>query len=185
MAKRAQARVVVVEVSDYWWVLLVTGLLWLLASLVILRFDNTSVATVGVLLGVVFVFGAANEFLISALTRAWRWLHVAMGVLLALGAIWAFTQPEEAFWALASVLGFLFVFKGTLDIFLATMSKPVNDLWWLWLVTGILELFLGFWASQQFYPARAALIFIWVGFGALFRGITEIVLAFQLRAAKE
>jgi hypothetical protein len=33
-----------------------------------------------------------------------------MGVLLVLGAIWSFTQPEEAFWALASALGFLFVF---------------------------------------------------------------------------
>ena len=44
-----------------------------------------------------------------------------------------------------------------------------------------MELMLGFWASQQYYPARAALILIWVGFFALFRGITEIVMAFQVR----
>jgi uncharacterized membrane protein HdeD (DUF308 family) len=42
---------------------------------------------------------------------------------------------------------------------------------------------LGFWASQQYYPARAALILLWVGFFALFRGITEIVTAFQVRSA--
>jgi uncharacterized membrane protein HdeD (DUF308 family) len=40
---------------------------------------------------------------------------------------------------------------------------------------------LGFWASQQYYPARAALIIIWVGFLALFRGIGEIILAFRIR----
>jgi hypothetical protein len=43
------------------------------------------------------------------------------------------------------------------------------------LLTGILELILGFWASQQFFPARPALILIWVGLMALFRGISEIV----------
>jgi hypothetical protein len=40
-----------------------------------------------------------------------------------------------------------------------------------------------FWASQQFFPARAALLIVWVGFLALFRGIFEIVLAFEVRGA--
>jgi uncharacterized membrane protein HdeD (DUF308 family) len=56
-------------------------------------------------------------------------------------------------------------------------------MWWLGLTAGILEILLGFWASQQFFPARAALILIWVGFMALFRGLSEIILAFQLRHA--
>jgi uncharacterized membrane protein HdeD (DUF308 family) len=172
-------------ISSYWWVLLLTGLFWLLVSLVVLRFDERSITTVGVIIGIVFVLGAANEFLITTLTASWRWLHILVGVLFALGAIWAFTQPEESFWALASVLGFLFVFKGTLDIVVSTASKPVNDLWWLGLVVGILEVLLGFWASQQFYPARAALLLLWVGFGALFRGINEIVLAFRLRSVDD
>jgi hypothetical protein len=42
---------------------------------------------------------------------------------------------------------------------------------------------LGFWASQQFFQARAALILIWVGFFALFRGFGEIVMAFAVRRA--
>jgi uncharacterized membrane protein HdeD (DUF308 family) len=43
---------------------------------------------------------------------------------------------------------------------------------------------LGFWASQQLFPARAALLLIWVGFLALFRGISEFVVAFELRSAQ-
>jgi uncharacterized membrane protein HdeD (DUF308 family) len=73
------------------------------------------------------------------------------------------------------------VLKGSLDVIVSAMTREVNEFWWLGLVTGILELLLGFWASRQLFPARATLILIWVGFAALFRGISEIVLAFQIR----
>jgi uncharacterized membrane protein HdeD (DUF308 family) len=65
----------------------------------------------------------------------------------------------------------------------AIISRADNEVWWLGLVVGIIEVLLGFWASQQYYPARAALILLWVGFFALFRGITEIVTALQVRSA--
>jgi uncharacterized membrane protein HdeD (DUF308 family) len=80
------------------------------------------------------------------------------------------------------VLGLLLIFKGTLDVIAAIVTKDVNTTWWLGLVTGILELILGFWASQQAFPARGALLLLWVGFFALFRGISEIVIAFEVRA---
>lgn len=169
--------------TGVWWVFLVTGIIWFIASLIILRFDESSITTVGVILGVVFAVAAANEFLIAGLVEGWKWVHVLLGVLFVLGALWGFFQPEEAFWALASVLGFLLLFKGTFDVVGSVMVKDVNPLWWLGLVVGILELLLAFWVSQQYFPARAALILLWVGFMAMFRGITEIVLAFQLRSA--
>jgi uncharacterized membrane protein HdeD (DUF308 family) len=50
-------------------------------------------------------------------------------------------------------------------------------------VADILEILLGFWASQQLFPVRAALLLLlWVGFFALFRGISEIAIAFELRS---
>ena len=52
------------------------------------------------------------------------------------------------------------------------------------MAVGILEILLGFWASQQYYAPRATLILVWVGFMALFRGIGEIVFAFELRRAE-
>jgi len=137
----------------------------------------------GIILGVYFAVAAANEFLIAALVEGWKWVHVLLGVLFALGALWAFFQPKEAFWALASILGLLLLLKGSFDLIGSVMTKDVNPLWWLGLVAGIFEIMLAFWASQRYYPARAALILIWVGFMAMFRGITEIVLAFQLRKA--
>jgi uncharacterized membrane protein HdeD (DUF308 family) len=165
-----------------WWLFLVTGIAWLIISVVVLRFTTTSIVTVGVLLGVLFLLAAVNEFMISAVRRVWRWAHILLGILFVVGAIWAFARPVNAFWSIASVLGLLLIFKGTLDIIGAVMTKDVNSSWWLGLVVGILELVLGFWVSQQLFPARGALLLLWVGFFALFRGISEIVIAFEVRS---
>jgi hypothetical protein len=64
------------------------------------------------------------------------------------------------------------------------VTKDINSAWWLGLVAGILEIFLGFWASQQFLSVRGALLLVWVGLFAVFRGISEIVIAFELRHAQ-
>ena len=180
----AEARGAVQELAERWWWFLVAGVAWLLVALVIFRFDLSSFGAVGVLLGVMFLLGAANEFATAASRPSWRWAHILLGILFALGGLWGFIHPIEAFWALASVFGFLLVLKGSLDVIASTMSREVNPLWGLGLAVGILEILLGFWASQEFFPASAALLLVWVGFGALFRGISEIVFAFELRSAK-
>ncbi len=162
-----------------WWAFLITGIAWLIISMVVLRFNISSITTVGVLLGILFLAVAINEFLVYAVVDTWRVAHMILGIFFLLGSLWAFLQPKEAFWALASILGFLLVLQGTMTLLAAVAGK--GPLWGLGLAVGILEILLGFWASQQYYPARATLILIWVGFMALFRGIGEIVLAFHVR----
>jgi uncharacterized membrane protein HdeD (DUF308 family) len=170
------------EVARVWWWFLVTGVLWVLIAILVLRFNLTSIAAVGALLGAIFLLAGVNEFFTMAMRDVgWRWLHAVMGVLFIIGGIWAFVHPIGAFYELASVLGFLIVLKGTLDIGVAVATKDQNDIWGLGLLIGLLELALGFWASQQFFAPRAILIITWVGFAALFRGVGEIVMAFHLR----
>ena len=164
-----------------WWLFLITGIAWLIISVMVLRFTPASINTVGILLGVLFLLAGFNEFMIGSVGHSWRWAHVLLGIFFIIGAIWAFARPFNAFWSLASVLGLLLIFKGTLDLISAIVTRDVNPSWWLGLVTGILELILGFWASQQEFPARGALLLLWVGFFALFRGISEIVVSFELR----
>ena len=172
------------EVAKAWWLFLITGIAWFIISLVVLRFDKESITTVGVILGVVFIVGAMNEFMmIGADSAGWKVWHGILGVLFVLAGIWAFAQPEEAFWALASVLGFLLLMLGTFEIIAAVASKEVNPLWWLGLITGILFLVLAFWASQQLVPAKGQLLLFYVGLLALFRGVSQIVFAFGLRHA--
>ena len=48
-------RMVVRQWARYWWVFLVSGIVWLVIAWLVLRLNATSIATVGVLPGVVFL----------------------------------------------------------------------------------------------------------------------------------
>jgi hypothetical protein len=61
-------RMVVRQWARYWWVFLVSGTLWLLIAWVVLRGNQTSIAAVGVLVGVVFLLAGVNEVGMAA----WR-----------------------------------------------------------------------------------------------------------------
>jgi uncharacterized membrane protein HdeD (DUF308 family) len=183
-AIRPRARAALWRLAGPWWMFLLTGIAWLIIAWVALRFTPASVATVGVLLGVLFLYGMLDEFLIASVRASWRWLHVVMAVIFAFGAGWSFARPYDAFWTLASILGLLLIFRGTLDIITSVDARDANSAWWLGMVAGILEILLGFWASQQFYAVRGVLLLVWVGLFALFRGISEIVIAFEVRRAQ-
>src|SRR5205085_5590151 len=156
--------------SGLWWLFLVTGILWLLISVIVLRFNVSSVASVGVLLGVVLLFAGVNEFMVLGLRDVgWKWMHGVLGVLFIIGGIWAFVHPIGAFYELASILGFLLILKGSFDIIGSMMQKEVSDLWWLGLITGTVEVLLGFWASQQYFAPCATLISVRVAFMPTFQ----------------
>ena len=172
------------EMTGAWWLFLITGVAWLVIALIVLRFDMTSVASVGVLLGVILLLAAVNEFMALGMRNvAWKWLHGVLAALFVIGGIWAFIHPIGAFYELASILGFLLILKGSMDLVGSVVQREVSELWWLGVVVGSLEILLGFWASQQFFAPRAILILVWVGFFAIFRGVSEIVLAFEMRHA--
>jgi uncharacterized membrane protein HdeD (DUF308 family) len=170
------------DVARYWWMFIVTGVIWLILSLVILRFTTSSVTTVGILIGVVFALAAITEFMVVGATRGgWKAVHIILAVLFLLTAIWGFANPEDAFWALASALGFVLVVYGAVELAEAIVSREVNPLWWLGLTLGILLILLGFWTSQQLVAVKAELLILYVGLAAMFRGIGQIVTAFQIR----
>jgi uncharacterized membrane protein HdeD (DUF308 family) len=181
---RSQAQAGLWRMAGPWWVFLLAGIAWLIISVIVLRFTTTSAATIGVLLGVVFLAAMANEFFLAYVRLHWRWAHALMGIIFLAAAIWAFANPVGTFWALASAIGLLLVLQGGFVLITSTESRIVNSAWWLGVVAGILEIFAGFWASAQLVTVRAALLIIWVGLLALFNGINQIVLAFELKSAQ-
>jgi uncharacterized membrane protein HdeD (DUF308 family) len=85
---------------------------------------------------------------------------------------------------LRGVLGIMLVVVGTVHIFTAISSKAFNDAWWFGVIGGTLEVFIGFWVSAQSFRAQGFFLILWAGLLALFRGIFEIVLAFEMRSAQ-
>jgi uncharacterized membrane protein HdeD (DUF308 family) len=167
-----------------WWAYLLAGIAWVIISVIILRFNIASVATIGLLLGALFLLSAVEEFVLAAVRPTWGWAHALLGILFIGAAIWSFVTPYGAFWALASVLGILLVVVGTVHIITAINSRVFNDAWWFGVIGGLLEVFIGFWVSAQSFRAQAFFLIIWAGLLALFRGVFEIVLAFEMRAAQ-
>jgi uncharacterized membrane protein HdeD (DUF308 family) len=176
------------DAARYWWVFLVSGILWLLIAWVVLRMDQTSVVAVGVLLGAVFLFAGINE--IGAATIAgggWAVWHWIMAGIFFLAALWGFVEPVDTFFALASVLGLILIVYGSFEIVLAISSHGVNPYWWLNLIVGVLLILLAFWVSgsDRVYALaqRAYLLLFWVGLFAMFKGFSQIFLAFSIRHA--
>ena len=94
------------------------------------------------------------------------------------------TSPFQTFSILAGLFGFFLVLKGTFDFVIAIAEHRYVSLWWFTLIAGILEIALGLWAIG--YPGRsAALLILWIGLGAMIRGITEIFMAFHIRHLPE
>jgi uncharacterized membrane protein HdeD (DUF308 family) len=110
-------RLIAREAARYWWVFLVSGILWLLIAWLVLRMNQTSIAAVGVLLGVLFLLAAINEAGAAALVPGgWKVWHYIMAVIFFLGALWGFIRPVNTFFALASVLGLILIFYGAFEI---------------------------------------------------------------------
>jgi uncharacterized membrane protein HdeD (DUF308 family) len=180
----SQFRQAVRKIAGPWWAFLIAGLAWFVISFIVLQLNLTSVATVGVLLGVIFLVSAVEEFFVASVTDSWAWARALLGIIFLVAAIWSFADPIGTFVSIADLLGFLLIFIGALDLISSVMSQRINSVWWLGLIIGVLELLLGIWASQQYFPARAGLLLFLVGFYALFRGIYSIVFAFQLRSVE-
>ena len=170
--------------SRFWWLYLITGVLWLWVTLIILSLDIDTVYAVAILFGFVAIGAGISEFLmIGASTTGWRIAHGILGVIFIAAGIVAFFRPQGTFVALAAIVAWVLLFKGIFDIVLALMSHPAH-LWWVGLVVGIIEILLAFWAAGYF-RGSAIILVAWVAALTLLRGITEIVMAFRLRKLKK
>ncbi len=170
--------------SRYWWLFLVTGILWLWVSLIVLRLELESVYAIAILFGFVAIGAGINEFLrMGAATTGWKIVHAGLGVLFVAAGIVAFFRPQGTFVALAAIVGWVLLFKGIFDITVAIVTHDVVHLWWIGLIVGIAEIALAFWAVGYF-RGSAILLVAWIGLMALLRGITEIVTALRLRRLK-
>ncbi len=164
-----------------WWLLLITGIAWVLLAVILLRFDYTTVSAISILFGIVAIAAGVLEIGVLMLAAGWwKLLHGLLAVAFIAAGIVAFVHPGNTFAALAAVFSFFLVIAGTFDIVISISVRHEIDVWWVQLITGIIEVLLGFWAAG-FYGRSAVLLVAWVAAIAIMRGIRDIVLAFRVR----
>jgi uncharacterized membrane protein HdeD (DUF308 family) len=153
----------------------------MVVSLIVLRFDYTSVFSIALLFGFVALAAGVVEIAMVFLARGWwKLLNAVLAVAFIAAAIVSFVHPGNTFVALAAVFSFFLVFAGAFDIIYAISARRESDAWWLQLVGGIIELALGFWAAG-YWGRSAVLLVAWVTAFALIRGVRDIVLGFRVR----
>jgi uncharacterized membrane protein HdeD (DUF308 family) len=182
LALEDPVRRLVSQVARYWWVELAVGVMWVVIAVAVLKFDQASVATVGVLTGLMFLLLAAEDFVLATLDPSGtRWLWALFGGLMAVAGVVALIEPVATFYDFAEILGFVFMLIGVMWMVRAFYERVINELWWLNLTSGILMMVMAFWVSGQFFLTRAYTLLVFAGIWALMAGITDIVRALQLR----
>ncbi|MGB4779414.1 HdeD family acid-resistance protein [Microbacterium sp.] len=172
---------VAAAIGKTWWALLIIGIAWIVVGFVLLRFDESTPAVLAIVFGVVALLAAVGEIFRAAVTTGgWRVWHIVLAVILLFGAISTFVNPEGSFVSLVLITGFYFVFAGTFDIISSLFAAGVVPGWWLQLISGILEIILGIFASSSF-ESSAIILVTWFSFAAIFRGVSEVAAAFTVR----
>ena len=179
MASRAERTLG--RVLPPWWLLLITGIGWILVGLIVLRFDYTSVSAISILFGCVAIAAGVLEIgMVFIAAGWWKLFYGVLAVIFIVAGIVAFIHPGNTFVALSAVFSFFLIFAGTWDIITSISTRHEIEVWWLQLIGGILELLLGFWAAG-YYGRSAVLLIAWVAAFTLIRGVRDIVLAFRAR----
>jgi len=169
------------DAASWWWVFLIFGAAWLLFAIILLRFDYTSVASISILFGCAMIAAAVVELIGVFVSSGWgRVGHGALAVACGVIGVVAFVHPGNTFRALAAILSFYLVIHGTFLVIVSLSVGRHQDLWWLSLITGLVELGIGLWAAG-YWGRSSALLLAWIGITALLRGISEIIFAFSLR----
>jgi uncharacterized membrane protein HdeD (DUF308 family) len=169
-------------IGQYWWLLLLLGIAWIIVGFLVFQFDVTSVTAVGIVIGILFLVAGLQYLVIGTQVEGWNWLWYVFGALLIIGGLVALFNPQKTFFAIANILGFLFVMVGIIWLIEAFAIRGYYDLWWLTLIAGILMIFLGFWLGNQFLFTKAETLLVFAGVWALMRGIIDVINAFRLRS---
>jgi uncharacterized membrane protein HdeD (DUF308 family) len=166
--------------TSRWWIPLIIGILWLIYAFIVLSFTFRTIWAIVIFAGLAFIATGIVEFVLAAVLDSWQWLHALAGIVCIVAGIVAFVWPDQTFLVLAAFIGWFLLFRGVFNIVESLLVREYIDQWWLMLITGILQLAIGFWAVG--YAGRSiAVLVAWVGAWALTEGIMNIWAAFRLK----
>jgi uncharacterized membrane protein HdeD (DUF308 family) len=168
-----------------WWLWLVTGVLWIVAGLVVLQFNSASINTIGIIIGTMFLFAGLQQLALAFAAPRLRWLWALFGMLFVACGVVAMVDPAKTFAGLADILGFLFLVVGVWWTLEAFLSRGENPVWWLGLASGTLMIVMAFWTSGQFFVEKAYVLLVFAGAWALMHGMTDIAKAFMARRVRQ
>jgi uncharacterized membrane protein HdeD (DUF308 family) len=174
------------QAANLWWLWLILGVFWIVVALVVLQFDQASITTVGVLIGIMFLVAGVQNFIFGSLAGgAMQWILWIFAVLFVIAGVISLISPEDTFAGIADILGFLFLMVGIYWLLEAFTERATNELWWFSLIAGIAMIIVAFWTGGQFFIDKQYVLLVFAGIWALFHGVGDLIRAFQIRKLRD
>jgi uncharacterized membrane protein HdeD (DUF308 family) len=177
---RTWTRSQLVAVSKGWWVLLATGVVSILAGVIIV-FSRWTVDDLVVFVGVFLILRGALTMFSIPVDGSLRTWSVVLGAVEVLVGIGVFAWPGPALLVVALSIGWLLFFRGTMAIIGSITARKLVPYWGLILATGILEIVVAVYLLGQPGVTLVAAVLA-VGFASMLYGVLEIVAAFEVKA---
>ncbi|MBV8560869.1 MAG: DUF308 domain-containing protein [Acidimicrobiia bacterium] len=176
---RSWTRGHVEQVSRGWWALLLMGLVSLVAGGIIIANDWT-ISDLAVFISVLLIIEGVFTLVGSPIDGSARtWSIVAGLVEIGTGiAIWVW--PGQTLLVVAFFIGWLLLFRGIMATAGSIAARHLMPYWGWILALGIVEVLVAFYLlSRPALTLVAAVLAI--GLVAMFYGVMEIVLAFEVK----
>ncbi len=172
--------------TKFWWVFMVVGILFIPFGLWIVFSPAIGYEVVAMLLGWALVAYGIVQLLISSDTKrnkhSWGWwlaggiIDIFLGFLL-LGNIVLSELLLPFFFA------FVFLFKGVNNIVSSISMRNVYSSWWLYLLNGVLMIFISFMFFYTPYMSSFTVLFL-SALAFIYWGLSLITFSFDLKPIK-
>ena len=180
---RSWTRAQVAMISRGWWVLLTTGIVSIVAGGIV-AFGDWTVGDLVVFIGTLLVvrgFFTTISVPVDGSLRAWS---VVLGLLEIAVGISVWVWPDPTLLVVALYIGWLLMFRGVMTIFGSVSGRRFLPYWGVILVAGILEVLVAFYLLGHPGLTLVATVLA-VGLTAVFYGVLEVVLAFEVKRLPE
>jgi uncharacterized membrane protein HdeD (DUF308 family) len=167
------------RVAANWWRLLVNGLALIVAGVLIFSID-WSIRSLATFIGALFIFQGVTSALTTGIDARVRQANVVTGLLSVAAGIVIIAWPGPGIVVLSIFLGAWLIVVGTLTVSGAFAARRLLPDWWLFLITGLLEIPLGVLALANPGATLAALVTVG-GIWAVAVGAMRVVLAFEVK----
>jgi uncharacterized membrane protein HdeD (DUF308 family) len=176
-------KVIAERLRRAWLILLVSGLVSVVAGMLILLIRWT-VDDLALFVAVLFVVRGALHLTappVDGSDRIWSFLFGALAIAVGIAFV---AWPKPSLLTLAIFIGAWIVVAGIFDVAGAISSRHQAPFWWVFLVVGIIEVGLGI-ALLNRPGLTLALAITLTGIWAIVVGVLQIVIAFEIRSLPE
>lgn len=179
--------------ANAWWVYLLSGIASVLFGAVVLsiQFQDlrnaekpTAPAYLLVVLTAAFLIGWGLAQVLGALMvpRGHSLLYVIGGILAVAAGVLALAWPDMTLLVLVIFVGWSLIVGGIIDV-LGGMAVRGLPYWWLYIVRGLVSIWLGFFALHREALTIEVLVFV-IGIQIILWGVGDLLVAHLLHDAK-